>query len=92
MYRTLRLCSSGGGFEAVPDSPRRLDLRRVRAALEQEGWRVVDARVMLIAQSDPEVTISQNGRLLFKTSDPKVADRVFLRLLPVIEGAGDPGL
>ena len=91
MYRTLRLCSSGGGFEAVPDPPRRLDLRQVRAALEKDGLRVVDARVMLIAGSDPEVTISQNGRLLFKTADSKTADRAFARLLPVIEGASEPG-
>jgi hypothetical protein len=61
----------------------------VLAALEQDGLKVVDARVMLIAGSDPEVTISQNGRLLFKTSDPKVADQAFARLLPMIEGASD---
>jgi hypothetical protein len=87
MYRTLRLCSSGGGFEAVPEPPRRLDLAKVRAALEQDGLTVVDARVMLIAGSDPEVTISRNGRLLFKTSDAALADRMFARLLPVLEGA-----
>jgi hypothetical protein len=88
MYRTLRLCSSGGGFEAIPDPPRRLDLQQVRAALEQEGLRVVDARVMLIAGTDPEVTISLNGRLLFKTADTTKADQMFARLLPLIERAG----
>ena len=87
MYRTVKLCSNGGGFEAVPDPPRRLDLARVRSALETEGIRVVDARVMLIAGSDPEVTISQNGRLLFKTSDFAAADRAFARFLPVLESA-----
>ncbi|MCI4373110.1 MAG: hypothetical protein L3K02_05650 [Thermoplasmata archaeon] len=91
MYRRLRLCSSGGGFEAIPDPPRRVDLARVRAALEKEGVRVVDARVMLIAGSDPEITISQNGRLLFKTADPDAADRAFARLLPAIESATRPG-
>jgi len=91
MYRRLRLCSSGGGFEAIPDPPIRLDLRLVRAALEKEGWPVVDARVLLIAGTDPEVTISQNGRILFKTDEPTVADRAFARLLPAIEGARDPG-
>jgi hypothetical protein len=91
MYRTLRICSSGGGFEAVPDPPRKLDLQRVRVALEQGGEPVVDARVMLIAGKDPEVTISQNGRLLFKTSDPKAADRAFARLLPIIEDASGTG-
>jgi hypothetical protein len=87
MYRTLRLCSNGGGFEAIPDPPRRLDLGRVRTALELQGILFVDARVMLIAGSDPEVTISQNGRLLFKTSDPAAADRAFARFLPVVESS-----
>jgi hypothetical protein len=91
MYRTLKLCSNGGGFEAIPDPPRRLDLRRVREALERDGLTVVDARVMLIAGSDPEVTISQNGRLLFKTADSRSADRAFARLLPVIEAASEGG-
>jgi hypothetical protein len=87
MYRTLRLCSSGGGFEAIPDPPVRLDLARLREALVREGMRVVDARVMLIAGADPEVTISRNGRLLFKTPDPKVADRAFDRLRPLLDSA-----
>jgi hypothetical protein len=91
MYRTLKLCSSGGGFEAIPDPPRRLNLPAVRAALEHQGLRVVDARVMLIADLDPEVTISQNGRLLFKTADPAAADRAFARLLPAIEAASSRG-
>jgi hypothetical protein len=84
-YRRLRLCSSGGGFEAVPDPPRRLSLAPLRARLEQDGIRVVDARVMLIADLPPEVTISQNGRLLFKTSDAAVADAAMERLRPFIE-------
>jgi hypothetical protein len=87
MYRTLRICSNGGGYEAVPDPPRRVDLARVRLALEKEGVGVVDARVMLIVGTDPEATISQNGRLLFKTSDPEAAGRAFTRLLPVLGSA-----
>jgi hypothetical protein len=80
MYRTLRLCSNNGAYEALPDPPRPLDLRHVRAALEREGIAVVDARVMLIAALDTEVTISRSGRLLFKTRDGAVAERAFGRL------------
>jgi hypothetical protein len=80
MYRTLRLCSNNGAYEAVPESPRPLDLRKVRGLLERQGIAVVDARVMLIAALDPEVTISRNGRLLFKTRDGAVAERAFERL------------
>jgi hypothetical protein len=85
MYRPLRLCSQGGGFEAIPDSPRTLDLPRIRMALEATGVRVVDARVMLIAGLEAEVTISRSGRLLFKTADEAVARRALERLLTVAD-------
>jgi len=84
-YRTLRLCASGGGFEAVPDGSLRVDLRAVREALEGEGIRVVDARVMLIASAEAETTISASGRVLIKTADPAVAERVFARIRPMLE-------
>ena len=91
MYRTLRLCSSGGGFEAIPDPPRALDLSRVRAGLEAAHVPVVDARVMLIATLETEVTISRGGRLLFKTADPAAAERAFTRLRPLLEGGSLEG-
>jgi len=49
---------------------------------------VVDARVMLVAAMDPEVTISRSGRLLFKTTDPVRAEVAFQRLRDLI---GLPG-
>jgi len=93
MYRRLRLCSNNGGYEAIPEPPSPLDLAVVRAALERDGVPVIDARVMLIASLDPEVTISRAGRLLFKTQDPHAAERAFEHLrvllgLPAMEKAG----
>jgi hypothetical protein len=85
MYRKLRLCSNSGGYEAIPDPPHPLDLAEVRRRLEAEGVAVVDARVLLIAGTDPEVTISRNGRLLFKTRDPAAAERGFDRLQKLLE-------
>jgi len=83
MYRALRLCSHGGGFEAIPDPPQDLDLGRIRASLEAAGVAVVDARVLLIASLEPEVTISRSGRLLFKTGDEAAARRALRRLLEI---------
>jgi hypothetical protein len=90
MYRRLRLCSNRGGYEAIPDPARPLDLPGVRAVLEGQGIPVVDARVMLIATLESEVTLSRAGRLLFKTQDARLAEREFERLrvllrLPVME-------
>jgi hypothetical protein len=87
IYQPLRLCSQGGGFEAVPSSRAAVDLARVRRALEAEGVPVVDARVLLIATLPPEVTIARSGRLLFKTPDAAEADAAFARLAPILAAA-----
>lgn len=83
-YRTLRLCSSGGGFEAVPRSEQRIDLAGLRSALKTAGIPVVDARVMLIASLEAETTISSGGRILIKTPDAAVADRAFSAVLALL--------
>jgi hypothetical protein len=88
MYRKLRLCSSSGAYEAIPDPPKPLDLVRVRHALEREGIAVVDARVMLIVGLTPEVTVSRSGRLLIKTLDPIAAERSFARMRSILESSG----
>ena len=78
-YRSLRLCSSGGGFEAVPEQRLALDLAGIRARLERHGVGVTDARVMLIVALTPELTVSRSGRLLVKTNDPSAAQGVVRR-------------
>jgi hypothetical protein len=84
-YYTLRLCASRGAFEAIPDPPRTVDLKRIRAQLEATGVPVVDARVMLIAQLEREVTFGRDGRVLIKSQDPKEAQRLFDSLRPLLE-------
>ena len=88
MYRTLRICSNNGAYEALPEPPQPLDLRAVRGVLEREGIAVVDAGVMLLAALDPEVTISRNGRLLFKTRGLRAAERAFERLRVLLDLSG----
>jgi hypothetical protein len=75
-YSTVRLCSGGGSFEAIPDPKLALDLGRARRTLEADGVGVIDARVMLIARLEKEVTLARDGRILIKTTDPVVADRI----------------
>ena len=89
-YYTLRLCASRGAFEAVPDPPRTVDLKRIRARLEASGISVVDARVMLIAQLEREVTFGRDGRVLIKSQDPKEAQRLFDSLRPLLEAPTEP--
>ena len=79
-YFSLRLCSDGGAFEAIPRPPLRLDLGRTRRALESHHIPVVDARVLLIVQFQREVTLARDGRILIKSRDPAEAKKVFLDL------------
>ena len=95
MYRSLRLCSNRGGYESVADPPAPIDLARARDVLAREGIPFLDARVMLIARMEVEVTVSRGGRLLFKTQDRRLAERTFERLrallqLPGVDGPGGP--
>ena len=84
MYRRLRLCSNRGGYEAIAEPAHPIDLGFARTRLGAERIPVVDARVMLIAHLDSEVTISRSGRLLFKTQDPRLAERTFERLRSIL--------
>ncbi len=89
-YYSLRLCAGGGAFEAVPAPRLTLDLRRAKSTLESHAIPVVDARVMLIAQLQREVTLSRDGRVLIKTRDTAEAAAIFEQLrglldLPALE-------
>lgn len=76
-YSQLRLCSGRAAFEAVPRPRLSLDLGDARARLEATGLAVVDARVMLIVRMEAEATVSRDGRVLVKSADPAIAERVF---------------
>ncbi len=88
-YRSLKLCSNGGAFEAIPEPKLRLDLAKVRAAAESSGRAVIDARVMLILPGEPEVTITRDGKIVVKTHDAGVADRAFRELVRLFDLPSD---
>ncbi len=79
-YSELKLCATRSAFEAVPNPRLKLDLPGVAARIAAEGLPVIDARVMLIAGERHEVTISRDGRVLIKLTDPDAARRVFERV------------
>lgn len=84
-YHSLRLCAGGGAFEAIPSPRLALDLRRARGTLEANEIPVVDARVMLIAQLQQEVTLSRDGRVLIKTRNSEEASEIFQRLRKLLD-------
>lgn len=91
-YRAVRLCASGGGFEAIPHARVALDLASIAARLRSTGLPVLDARVMLIVATAPELTLGRDGRILVKTTDARRAEELVDELWTRIEGtASAPG-
>ncbi len=91
-YRAVRLCASGGGFEAIPHARVALDLAAIAARLRSTGLSVLDARVMLIVATAPELTLSRDGRILVKTTEARRAEELVHELWSRIEGtASAPG-
>ena len=83
-YTSLKVCSSGGAFEAVPQPRLALDLAEARRRLETARVPVIDARVMLIVRLEREVTLGRDGRVLIKTRDAAEAERVLGRLQELV--------
>ena len=89
-YSTVRLCSGGGAYEAVPRPRLQLDLPALRVRLQASGIPVVDAKVMLLVTLEREATVSRDGRVLIKTRDAAEAARVFERLAAELGLPTDP--
>jgi hypothetical protein len=86
-YEALRLCSGGGGFEAVPRPRAATDLLRLRREFEARSIPVTDARVMLIARMQQEVTIARDGRVLIKSRTSDEAAAIWAELEPMLTRA-----
>lgn len=69
----LRPCRGSVGFVANPKKNIRLDLRQSAQKLEDSGYQVTDAEVMLIAQKDVELTVYKSGKILARTEDDEAA-------------------
>ncbi|MCI4348687.1 MAG: hypothetical protein L3J93_00480 [Thermoplasmata archaeon] len=83
-YSSLRLCSGRAAYESVPTPRRSLDLAKIRHRLEADGVVVVDARVLLIARLEREVTIARDGRILIKSADAREAERLLAQVLSLV--------
>ncbi|MEA3202482.1 MAG: hypothetical protein QOI63_148, partial [Thermoplasmata archaeon] len=62
----LRPCSTSAGFTATPEPPRRIDMDRLKAALQRDGYHVVvDAKIILIVRKATlESSLYDNGKVL----------------------------
>lgn len=76
----LRPCKSTAAFEALPNqngTGAKIDLIECQAALEGLGYEeVCDARVLIIMKKEIEVTIYPDGKLILKTDNKEIAERI----------------
>lgn len=87
----LRPCTTSAGFTAVPDTPMRLDMARLKADLVGKGYAVVlDAAVILIVRKGVESSLYDTGKVLLKTTDAALAQSAYDELAPAIAAATRP--
>jgi TATA-box binding protein (TBP) (component of TFIID and TFIIIB) len=70
-YSVLELCKNRAGYEAVPKSRLKLDLRSLEGELKEAGFEpLANAGILLVVRwEDIELSVFESGKLLFKTRE-----------------------
>ena len=87
-YYLLMPCRTTAAFISTLKKPKRISLKTARRQLEAAGYGVEDLSVMLIVNTDPELTLYESGKTLIKTADADAARRAIDRVYGVV-GLGD---
>jgi len=74
-YYLLQPCRTTAAFISTLKKAKRISLRKAREQLEAAGYGVEDLSVMLIVNTDPELTLYESGKTLIKTADAEAARR-----------------
>lgn len=79
----LRPCKTTAAYEAIPERDLGLDLDAVEERLAADGWRTVaNAGVLLVMAREKEATVFPSGKVLIKTTERPVAERVWDAIRP----------
>ena len=87
-YYLLMPCKTTAAFISTLKKPKRIGLDRARKDLEAAGYEVEDLSVMLIVNTDPELTLYESGKTLIKTADADAARKAIDGVYAVL-GLGD---
>ncbi len=72
-YYLLQPCRTTAAFISTLKQPKRIRLEDARRRLEAAGYSVEDLSVMLIVNTEPELTLYESGKTLIKTRDADAA-------------------
>ena len=87
-YYLLMPCKTTAAFISTLKKARRISLKKAHEQLEAAGYGVEDLSVMLIVNTDPELTLYESGKTLIKTADAEAARRAIDGVYGVL-GLGD---
>ncbi len=89
MYHVVEPCSDSGAYVAEPEKKTKINMEGVQDRLENKGYKMkFTSEVIIVAlhpDQDVEVGFYPSGKLLFKTTDKEIVDRLFEELAPVME-------
>ena len=87
-FYLLRPCQNSTAFELKPRQAAKLDLQRALEWLRQRKFRkVVDAGVMVIVERECMVNLYPSGRMLLRTSDEQLAEKLAAEVGLLLNGA-----
>ena len=87
-FYLLRSCQNSAAFELKPRQAAKLDLQRALEWLRQRKFhKVVDAGVMLIVERECMVNLYPSGRMLLRTSDEQLAEKLAAEVGLLLNGA-----
>ena len=72
-YYLLQPCRTTAALISTLKKAKRISLENARRQLEAAGYAVEDLSVMLIVNTDPELTLYESGKTLIKTADAEAA-------------------
>ena len=87
-FYLLRPCQNSAAFELKPRQAAKLDLQRALEWLRQRKFhKVVDAGVMLIVERECMVNLYPSGRILLRTSNEQLAEKLAAEVGLLLNGA-----
>ena len=87
-FYLLRSCQNSAAFELKPHKTAKLDLQQALEWLRKRKFRkVVDAGVMVIVERECMVNLYPSGRMLLRTNDEKLAEKLAEEVGLLLNGA-----
>ncbi len=89
MYDVVEPCSDSGAYRAEPTVEMKLDLEAFEKVLVEKGYGIeFSSEVILLVkdvEADVEVGVYPSGKLLFKTTDEEMIERLFDKFTSMVE-------